>query len=127
MVDIMAQERVIRCILISSIGTDAPEKEQLKSFVQTEDKVKGTIQRWTILREGLPFQALFYWVPMMQDVGSLGMSIKPDVEFTPLDITNLADALVSVTFPTTRSDLDHCDQDGYGSGCSADTDGTKLT
>ncbi|KAG0308038.1 hypothetical protein BGZ98_009171, partial [Dissophora globulifera] len=49
MVDIMAQEGVIRCILISSIGTDAPEKEQLKRFVQTEDKVKGTIQRWTIL------------------------------------------------------------------------------
>ncbi|KAI8605992.1 hypothetical protein EDD21DRAFT_349528 [Dissophora ornata] len=95
----MAQENVIRCILISSIGTDAVEKEQLNRFAQTEDK--------TILREGFPFQALFYWISMIQHQGVLGMSIKPNVEFSPLDINNLGDALVSVTFPARPVDHDH--------------------
>lgn len=49
-VDIMAQEKVARCILISSIGTDATEKEHLDRFVRIEENVKGSIERWTILR-----------------------------------------------------------------------------
>ncbi|KAI1306425.1 hypothetical protein EDD11_004756 [Mortierella claussenii] len=104
LVDVMTQEKVVRCVVISCIGSDAPEKDQLQRFVTVEDKVRDSIQRWTILREGFPFQALFYWIPMIQDQGTLGMSIKPDVEFAPLDIRNLGDALISVTFP---SDLHH--------------------
>lgn len=50
LVDIMVQEQVIRCVLISAIGTDAPEKEHLARYRRIEDKVKNSIQRWTILR-----------------------------------------------------------------------------
>ncbi|KAF9975441.1 hypothetical protein BGZ65_008243 [Modicella reniformis] len=126
MVDTMAQENVVRCILISSIGTDATEKEQLNRFVRTEDKVKGSIQRWTILREGFPFQALFYWISMIQDQGVLGMSIKPEVEFAPLDISNLGDALVSVTFPSNRVDPDRSDQDQDSGHSEQGTDTTTV-
>ncbi|KAF9350225.1 hypothetical protein BGX34_001346 [Mortierella sp. NVP85] len=108
-VDVMTQENVVRCILISSIGTD-DKREHLERFVRVEEKVKGSIKRWTILREGFPFQALFYWIPMMRDQGVLGMPIKPEIEFAPLELGNLGDALVSVIFPTRRVDCDD-DQD----------------
>ncbi|KAG0371398.1 hypothetical protein BC939DRAFT_528459 [Gamsiella multidivaricata] len=120
LVEIMDQERVIRCILISSIGTDATDREHLDRFVRTEEKVKGAIQRWTILREGFPFQALFYWISMIRDQGSLGMSISPDAVFAPLDITNLGDALISVAFPIKRGDYDH--ETDYGSDSSGSVD-----
>ncbi|KAF9541270.1 hypothetical protein EC957_003285 [Mortierella hygrophila] len=99
-VDAMKQENVTRCITISSIGTDASDKDQLDRFRRVEDRVKKDIPRWTILREGFPFQALFYWIPMVQDQGVLGMPIKQDIEFAPLDITDLGRALISVTFPS---------------------------
>ncbi|KAG0056169.1 hypothetical protein BGZ83_006078 [Gryganskiella cystojenkinii] len=99
MVDTFKQEQVVRCIVISCIGTDAPEKRQLDAFRRTEEKVSSTIQRWTVLREGFPFQALFYWIPMIQDQGTLGMSIKPEVVYAPLDIIDLGHALISVIFP----------------------------
>lgn len=51
-------------------------------------------------REGFPFQTLFYWIPMVQDQGVLGMPIKRDREFAPLDIIDLGRALISVTFPS---------------------------
>ncbi|KAF9348995.1 hypothetical protein BGX26_012647 [Mortierella sp. AD094] len=116
----MNQEKVARCILISGIGTDAIEKEQLNRFVQVEDKVRESTLRWTILREGFPFQALLYWVKMIQDQKVLGMPIKHDVEFAPLDITNLGDALVSVAFPSKQSD-----QDDAATG-DEDSDGTMT-
>jgi hypothetical protein len=50
-------------------------------------------------REGFPFQALFYWIPMVQNQGVLGMPIKPENEFAPLDIADLCRALISVTIP----------------------------
>ncbi|KAF9082286.1 hypothetical protein BGX23_012602 [Mortierella sp. AD031] len=99
MVDAMAKEQVMRCVTISSIGTDASDKDQLDRFRRVEDRIKKDIRRWTILREGFPFQALFYWVPMVHDQGVLGMPIKRDIEFAPLDITDLGHALISVTFP----------------------------
>ncbi|KAG9067656.1 hypothetical protein KI688_011243 [Linnemannia hyalina] len=99
-VDVMKQESVTRCIAISSIGTDASDKDQLDRFRRVEDRVKKDLPRWTILREGFPFQALFYWIPMVQDQGVLGMPIKRDIEFAPLDITDLGRALISVTFPS---------------------------
>lgn len=37
---------------------------------------------------------------MVQDQGVLGMPIKRDIEFAPLDITDLGRALISVTFPS---------------------------
>jgi hypothetical protein len=43
---------------------------------------------------------LFHWIPMVQDQGVLGMPIKKDVEFAPIDITDLGRALISVTFPS---------------------------
>ncbi|KAF9142334.1 hypothetical protein BG015_000957 [Linnemannia schmuckeri] len=100
MVDAMKQEKVKRCVLISSIGTDAPDKDQLDRFRRVEDCIKKDLPRWTILRVGFPFQALFYWIPMVQDQGVLGMSIKRDMEFAPLDVTDLNRALISVTFPS---------------------------
>ncbi|KAF9176018.1 hypothetical protein BGX21_001155 [Mortierella sp. AD011] len=117
-IDAMCQEKVARCILISSIGTDAIEKEQFNRFVQVEEKVKESALRWTILREGLPFQALLYWVKMIQDQRVLGMPIKRDIEFAPLDINNLGDALASVSFPSKQSD-----QDDAATG-DRDSDGT---
>ncbi|KAF9088270.1 hypothetical protein BGX29_000347 [Mortierella sp. GBA35] len=99
MVDAMAKEQVMRCVTISSIGTDASDKDQLDRFRRVEDRIKKDIRRWTILREGFPFQALFYWIPMVHNQGVLGMPIKRDIEFAPLDITDLGHALISVTFP----------------------------
>ncbi|KAF9321563.1 hypothetical protein BGZ91_004504 [Linnemannia elongata] len=99
-VDAMKQENVTRCIAISSIGTDASDKDQLDRFRRVEDRIKKDLPRWTILREGFPFQTLFYWIPMVQDQGVLGMPIKRDREFAPLDITDLGRALISVTFPS---------------------------
>ncbi|KAK3835018.1 MAG: hypothetical protein J3R72DRAFT_452008 [Linnemannia gamsii] len=99
MIDAMKREQVVRCVAISSIGTDAPEKEQLDRFRRVEDRIKKDIPRWTILREGFPFQALFYWIPMVQNQGVLGMPIKPEMEFAPLDIVDLARALIWVTIP----------------------------
>ncbi|KAF9921321.1 hypothetical protein FBU30_008688 [Linnemannia zychae] len=106
MVDVMKKENIQRCIAISSIGTDAPEKVQLDRFRQVEDRIKGDIPHWTVLREGFPFQTLFYWIPMVQDQGILGMPIKRDVEYAPLDISDLAQALISVTFPS-KNHPDH--------------------
>lgn len=51
---------------------------------------------------------------MIQEQGVLGMSIKPEVEFAPLDISNLGDALISVTFPR-PVDRDHSDDQDQGS------------
>ncbi|KAF9127298.1 hypothetical protein BGW39_005956 [Mortierella sp. 14UC] len=99
MIDAMKNENVVRCVAISSIGTDAPEKDQLDRFRRVEDRIKKDIPRWTILREGFPFQALFYWIPMVQNQGVLGMPIKPEIEFAPLDIADLCRALISVTIP----------------------------
>jgi hypothetical protein len=48
---------------------------------------------------------------MVQEQKVLGMSIRPEAEFAPLDITNLADALISVTFPTKHVDQDQDDSD----------------
>ncbi|KAF8980647.1 hypothetical protein BGZ46_003918 [Entomortierella lignicola] len=103
-VNAMNQEKIGRCILISSIGSDATQKKQLERFVQTEEKVKESFQHWTILRAGLPFQTLLYWVNMIHSTNMLGMPIGPDVKFTPLDIDNLGDALVSIVFPSKRDD-----------------------
>ncbi|KAF8933213.1 hypothetical protein BGZ47_010967 [Haplosporangium gracile] len=99
-IDAMKQEKVMRCVAISSIGTDVPDKDQLDRFRRVEDRIKKDLPRWSILREGFPFQALFYWIPMVQDQGVLGMPIKRDIEFAPLDITDLGRALISVTFPS---------------------------
>ncbi|KAG0274111.1 hypothetical protein BGZ96_004490 [Linnemannia gamsii] len=117
MVDAMKQENVMRCVAISSIGTDVPDKDQLDRFRRVEDRIKKDVPRWTILREGFPFQTLFYWIPMVQDQGVLGMPIKNDIEFAPLDITDLGRALISVTFPCTHHPVgrdhhgDHGDDD----------------
>ncbi|KAG9320355.1 hypothetical protein KVV02_002088 [Mortierella alpina] len=115
MVDVMAQEKVVRCIVISSIGTDATEKDELNRFTRVEDKVKSTIQRWTILREGFSFQTLLHWVPMIQDQGVLGMPIRQEVEFAPLDIIDLGHALIAVTFPQEHDGgaFDQQDDQGY--------------
>ncbi|KAG0243828.1 hypothetical protein BGX31_010152 [Mortierella sp. GBA43] len=107
MVDVMTQESVARCILISGIGTDAAEKKHLNQFAQVEEKVKESMKRWTILRQGFPFQDLLYWIPMIHDQGVLGMSISPEVKFSPLHISNLGDALVSVTYPSSNCGDDH--------------------
>ncbi|KAI9238906.1 MAG: hypothetical protein BYD32DRAFT_435302 [Podila humilis] len=115
-VDIMVQEQVIRCILISAIGTDAPEKEHLARYRHIEDKVKNSIQRWTILRQGFLFECLYYWIPMIQDQGILGMPIGPEFEFTPLHIGDLGESLVSVTFPSHHDDGDHSDGDKKSCG-----------
>ncbi|ORZ09674.1 hypothetical protein BCR41DRAFT_134375 [Lobosporangium transversale] len=114
LVDAMVQEKVLRCIVISSIGTDAKDKDQLRRFSTVEDKVKGSIQRWTILREGFPFQALFYWAEMVQKEGILGMTIRQDIEFAPLDIANLGDALVAVMFPSATDHQQVYDEDREG-------------
>ncbi|CAO3568551.1 unnamed protein product [Mortierella alpina] len=123
MVDVMAQEKVVRCIVISSIGTDATEKDELNRFTRVEDKVRGTIQRWTILREGFSLQTLLHWIPMIQNQGVLGMPIRQEVEFAPLDITDLGHALIAVTFPP-EHDGDNFDQqdDHCHSGRSAASD-----
>ncbi|KAG0257568.1 hypothetical protein BG011_003886 [Mortierella polycephala] len=133
MIDTMAQEKVLRCILISSIGTDDPNKDQLDRFRRVEDKVKGTIQRWTILREGFPFQALFYWIPMILDLGVLGMPIGPEIEFAPLDLRDLGHALISVTFPLMGDSGEGGDHDHHvevkGKGKAKDNqndDGSSL-
>ncbi|KAF9334093.1 hypothetical protein BG006_002713 [Podila minutissima] len=110
-VDIMVQEQVIRCILISAIGTDANEKGHLARYRRIEDKVKTSIQRWTILRQGFLFECLYYWITMVQDQGILGMPIGPESEFTPLHIGDLGKALVSVTFPPDDDDDDDDDGD----------------
>ncbi|KAG0333478.1 hypothetical protein BG004_000829 [Podila humilis] len=102
-VDIMAKEMVIRCILVSAIGTDAPEKEHLIRYRRMEEKVEKTMQRWTILRQGFLYQCLYYWIPMVQNQNTLGMPIGPEHEFTPLHIGDLGDAVVSVTFPNDHS------------------------
>ncbi|KAF9429743.1 hypothetical protein BGZ94_009642 [Podila epigama] len=126
LLDIMAKEQVIRCILISAIGTDAPEKGHLNNYRRIEEKVESTMQRWTILRQGFLFECLFYWIPMVQNQGIIGMPIGPEFEFTPLHIGNLGDALVSVTFPSTDNDGDghgnirgHMVNDGVGDMNSA--------
>lgn len=49
-VDAMKQENVTRCIAISSIGTDASDKDQLDRFRRVEDRIKKDLPRWTILR-----------------------------------------------------------------------------
>ncbi|KAG0012372.1 hypothetical protein BGZ81_001614, partial [Podila clonocystis] len=108
-VDTMVQEQVIRCILISAIGTDANDKEHLVRYRRIEDKVKNSIQRWTILRQGFLFECLYYWIPMIQDQGILGMPIGLESEFTPLHIGDLGEALVSVTFPSDHDDDGHDD------------------
>lgn len=142
-VDIMVQEQIIRCILISAIGTDANEKEHLARYRRIEDKVRTSIQRWTILRyvsfvtfvllsflsvpshsfvycldfvlltrsQGFLFECLYYWIPMIQDQGILGMPIGPESKFTPLHIGDLGEALVSVTFPPDDDDDDDDDGD----------------
>ncbi|KAF9575482.1 hypothetical protein EC968_002743 [Mortierella alpina] len=116
LVDVMAQEKVVRCIVISSIGTDATEKDELNRFTRVEDKVKSTIQRWTILREGFSFQTLLHWIPMVQTQGVLGMPIRREIEFTPLDITDLGHALIAVTFPPKHDGDSFDQQDDQGSG-----------
>ncbi|KAG0092371.1 hypothetical protein BGZ92_009949 [Podila epicladia] len=110
-VDTMVQEQVIRCILISAIGTDANEKEHLARYRRIEDKVKTSMQQWTILRQGFLFECLYYWIPMIQDQGILGMPIGPESEFTPLHIGDLGEALVSVTFSSDDDDDDDDDGD----------------
>ncbi|KAF9180143.1 hypothetical protein BGZ51_006429 [Haplosporangium sp. Z 767] len=112
-IDTMVQEKVVRCILISGIGTDDSNKDQLDRFRRVEDKVKDTIQRWTILREGFPFQALFYWIPMILDLGVLGMPIGPEIEFAPLDLSDLGHALISVTFSSMGDGDKGGDQDHH--------------
>ncbi|KAG0212246.1 hypothetical protein BGX28_006599 [Mortierella sp. GBA30] len=109
MVDVMNEEKIVRCIIISSIGTDATEKDELNRFTRVEDKVKSTIHRWTILRGGFSFQTLLYWIPMIQNQGVLGMPIRQEIEFAPLDITDLGHALIAVTFPSLKTDIDHHD------------------
>ncbi|KAG0258839.1 hypothetical protein BGZ95_004858 [Linnemannia exigua] len=99
MIDAMKNEQVVRCVAVSCIGTDAPEKDQLDRFRRVEDRIKKDIPRWTILREGFPFQALFYWIPMVVRQGVLGMPIKPEIEFAPLDIVDLCRAVIEVTVP----------------------------
>lgn len=55
---------------------------------------------------------------MIRDQGVLGMPIKPEIEFAPLELGNLGDALVSVIFPTRRDDCDHDDDQDQKSDCS---------
>jgi len=50
MVDTFKQEQVIRCVVISCIGTDASEKSELDAFRRMEETVASSIQRWTVLR-----------------------------------------------------------------------------
>ncbi|KAF9959481.1 hypothetical protein BGZ72_009533 [Mortierella alpina] len=125
MVDVMAQENVVRCIVISSIGTDATEKDELNRFTRVEDKVKSTIQRWTILREGFSLQTLLHWIPMIQNQGVLGMPIRQEIEFAPLDITDLGHALIVVMFPSEHDgdDFDQQeDQSNDGGSVLSDTE-----
>ncbi|KAG0056123.1 hypothetical protein BGZ89_002191 [Linnemannia elongata] len=82
---------------------DAMKQENITTS-STVSVVSRTVSRRTfragLSSEGFPFQTLFYWIPMVQDQGVLGMPIKRDREFAPLDVIDLGRALISVTFPS---------------------------
>ncbi|GJJ79171.1 hypothetical protein EMPS_11530 [Entomortierella parvispora] len=127
MVDIFKQEQVVRCVVISCIGTDAPEKSELDAFRRMEESVTSNIQRWTVLREGFRFQTLFYWISMVQDQGVLGMPIKKEATYSPLDIIDLGHALIVIVFPPENDSGAHHDGQTYTLTGPETVNGPKLS
>ncbi|KAF9162369.1 hypothetical protein DFQ26_003611 [Actinomortierella ambigua] len=111
LISAMVAKNVLRCTLISFIGTDASEKKHLQRYKQVEDLVKHHIQHWTVMRQDFVLQSLLYWVTMAKEQGRIAMSINENSIFAPVDIHDIALAINTIVLPRRGK---HKDDDNEG-------------